>query len=228
MVGNNGEEPTGRDDFNEINDEEGLVDRKTKGHILDLRRQIDEDERRLFIELEANPQSGINHIEATQYWAVTVKQYLRSIKRLWGSTKDDEDHNVKGVREYWEEKKIGTVELPPPDKNGYQFSLCANEELGDEQLRRNLDLPRGTEIPRPVERDFFGLSSILEGDTVEHTWRVWVQKEGARPNWEDEILYQARPLPKGLLEKSVEEADNFLQQAGIGFDIGDNLPTDGI
>jgi len=34
------------------------------------------------------------------------------------------------------------------------------------------------------------------------------------------MLSRVLPLPKHVLENAVEVADNFLQQAGLGFEIG--------
>jgi hypothetical protein len=66
----------------EVSDEEGLVDKKTKEHILNLRVQIDEDERELFVNKATDPDQALSYVQATQYWSVSVRQYLRGIKRL--------------------------------------------------------------------------------------------------------------------------------------------------
>jgi len=42
-----------------IEDEEGVVDRKTKDHILNLRVQVDEDERALYVERASDPDANL-------------------------------------------------------------------------------------------------------------------------------------------------------------------------
>jgi len=217
----NGEKP--EDVGSKISDEEGLVDRKTKEHILNLRVQIDEDERELFVNQATDPERRMGMAEATQFWSVSVKQYLRAIKRLWN---DDDNSNspVKNVDLYWRRKKLAEYTLVPPDKNGYQFSLIAQPDVDATTLRRTQGLPRDAEVPRPETKDFYGLQSILDTDVISHNWVVYIDKKGAPPNWEQIPLSRQVPLPKGVLEDAVEMADNFLQQAGVGFKVGDDLP----
>jgi len=200
----------------ELQDDEGIVDRKTKEHILNLRVMVDDDERELFVHKATDPEVGLSRERAIQHWSISVKQYLRGIKRLWHT---DGKSDVKNVEFYWQEKEISSFTLVPPDKNGYQFSLSAREEIDDEQLRMMLDLPRGVEPPRPHTVTFEGLNDVLKTDTIEHTWFVYTEKSGAKPNWEQLTLQHRSPLPKELLEEAVEVADDFLQQAGLGFDI---------
>jgi hypothetical protein len=200
----------------ELQDDEGLVDRKTKEHILDLRKQIDNDERELFVAKATDPNINLSRQKAVQHWAISVKQYLRSIKRLWHT---EGKSDVKNVAYYWQEKNITEYTLVPPDKDGYQFSLIAREDVTEDQLRMMLNLPRGADPPKPEVVTFDGLESVLNRDTVEHTWFVWTEKTGARRNWDQLTIQHRTPLPKDLLEDAVEVADDFLQQAGLGFDI---------
>jgi hypothetical protein len=204
-----------------IEDEEGLVDRKTKNHILDLRKQIDNDERELFVEKATDPNVRLDPRQATQYWAVSVKQYLRGIKRLWHE--DDETGEgsaLDNVEYYWQEKQIGeSFTLIPPDKDGYEFSIIAHPDTDADMVRRMLDLPKEESVPQPHAVKIRGLDDILNREKISHTWTVYVDKRGAPPNWERKTLVNEQPLPKELLEDAVEVADNFLQQAGIGFEI---------
>lgn len=201
----------------QIQDEEGIVDRKTKEHILNLRKQIDEDERELFVTKQTDSNVNLHHMEAVQYWSVTVKQYLRGIKRLWPR---DGDSGVANVEYYWQEIQIGDgYTLVPPDKDGYEFSMIAHANVTPDDLRKVLELPRNVEIPEPETVTMNGLESILEKDMISHTWHVYTSKNGAPPNWDSITLTNEQPLPKGLLEDAVEVADDFLQQAGVGFDV---------
>jgi len=207
----------------EINDDEGVVDKKTKEHILNLRVEVDNDERELFVNWPREEPRGFSQMQAVQQWSISVKQYLRGIKRLWHDETGKND--VKNVDYYWREKTIAEYTLPPPDKDGYQFSLIAQPGIDEQTLRSELGLPRGVEIPKPETIEIKGLEDVLKRDSIGHSWTVYTEKRGARPNWEQVVLHQEIPLPKSVLEEAVEVADDFLQQAGIGFKIGNDLPS---
>lgn len=217
---------TKKDGKQRVKDDEGIVDRKTKEQILSLRKQVDEDERSLYVELMSDPEASLSVPQANQYWAISIRQYLRGIKRLWTNT---EDASVRNVSEYWQQLPLGKERLVPPDKAGYEFSILdQHSEYDDRTLRRQLGLPRGADLPKPVVQKFKGLQSILEVNRIEQSWVVKVDDTGPPPEHEYIQLDVVRPVPKHILENAIEAADSFLQQAGLGFNVGDNLPTDGI
>lgn len=201
-----------------ISDEDGVVDRKTKEHILGLRRQIDMDERELFIQDLKDPNINLSYGEATQFWSITIKQYIRSIKRIYDSDNPDIS-DVPRVGFFFEEKKIGEITLMPPDKDGIPFGRLAQSQGNPQIIKQRFGLPKDEDLPQPVTKEWYGLNSILNRDVVEHRWTVYTSKTGAPPNWEQLTLETRQPVPKGILEQAVETADNFLQQAGIGFEI---------
>lgn len=198
-----------------VDDDEGIVDRKTKEHVLSLRKQIDEDERLLYVELQASGKIGLQ--QANEYWGVSVRQYLRGIKRLW----NDEDvggSGVKNVEYYWKNKNIAEYDIPPPDTERFNFSELAYLDQNERAVKRQLGLPMGSTLPRPKPVKFFGLQSILEQRRIHMRWSVKVDDRGPAPEHEYVTLEREFPLPKSVLEQAVEVADNFLQQAGIGFE----------
>lgn len=207
----------------QISDDEGLVDKRTKQHILSLRREVDNDERELFVNKFTDPEADISYAEAVQHWSVSVKQYLRAIKRLWNDGGDQ--HHIKNVEHYWNSVKIYEQTLTPPDKGGYRFSLIGQPGISSEDVRRMLGLPSDVTVPQPQTVTITGLQEVLERQRIGHTWTVYIDKSGPPPAWEQLVLQQEQPLPKELLERAVEVAQDFLQQAGIGFKIGDDLPN---
>ena len=210
-VDQNGHEDT-------VDDDEGYVDRKVKDHILSLRRQVDDDERHLYAERRASPDHTISVGEANHFWGISVRQYLRGIKRLWG---DDDEDDIKGVNRYWGELTLGEVELVPPDTDGYEFSVCADTaQYSDIALKRFLGIPITAELPRVKTESFEGLRSVLETNRIEASWVVTVDDTGPSVAHETIRLQRQLPVPKHILENAVEAADNFLQQAGLGFSTG--------
>lgn len=194
-------------------DDDNLVDRETRKHILNLRKQIDEDERNLFIESRTDPNVEIGREQATLYWSMSVRQYLRGIKRLWGNDRSQ----IKNADVYWEEygeDGLGEMTLVPPDTEDYQFSLVGSD-ADHGAIKRELGLPASAELPQPRKRYFRGLADVLYTEAVSHTWTVTVDPR----NHKTVSVQTARPITKAILEEAIEVADEFLQQSGLGFEI---------
>lgn len=202
-----------------VEDDEGVVDRKTKEHILNLRAQVDDDERMLYVEHMTNPEMNLTVRDANEYWGISVRQYLRGIKRLWSD--DTDDLPITNVGKYWEEVEIGRETLVPPDTQDYPFSIMEYyHEYDESHLRQHLGLPRGVDLPRPHTETFQGLKDVLNRNRIGHRWVVTTNNRGPPPEHEQLTLSVEMPVPKHILENAVEAADTFLQQAGVGFEVG--------
>lgn len=199
----------------QVKDEEGVVDKKVKEHITNLREQIDDDERRLYVELPATREEFDRH-QADVYWGVSIRQYLRAIKRLWND--DNDTPGVQRVGYYWQEKDIATVDLYPPPTDGYDLRPVYVGEVTERQFIRQHNLPRGVELPEPEQETFQGLADVLETDAIRAQWTMTTSERGAPGEVERVTFRVERPVPKHVLERTVEVADNFLQQAGVGFE----------
>lgn len=200
-----------------IKDEEGNVDRQTKQQLMQLRKQVDEDERRLYVEMRSDPEYALTVEKCNEFWGVSVRQFLRSIKRLWTGKESSE---VRNASHYWKEHEIGAVELMPPNKQNFAFADVAQMQATTKRKRRLLGLPRGVEVPKPQQKRFHGLMSVLDQTRVSHTWNVCLDNRGPPPEHTNITLQESMPVPKHILENAVEAADVFLQDVGIGFEIG--------
>ena len=201
-----------------ITDDDETVDHSLKNQILQLRRTIDQDERELYVNrVRAHPE--YSRREANEDWGLSVRQYLRGIKRLWD---DEEEVNLPKIDYYWKEVELSPKEtLYPPDTNGYQFSRVQRREqfANDRQLREAMGVgPRG-DIPEPRTVSMQGLRSILNQNRIQESWAITTNKQGPPTEHNTEIVTISSPIPKHILENAVEAADNFLQGAGLGFDI---------
>lgn len=206
-----------------VTDEEHGVDQQLKSQVLDIRKTVDQDERSLYVDRLRDPDAHYNRSMADQDWALSVRQYLRAIKRLWTDAGD-----ISGVPFYWggqphdrtgQRLSLGAAQLVPPDTQGYDLSLVARaEHMSPDQLRRAIGLPRGAELPEVHQRQFVGLSDVLNTRVVEHTWVVTVDDSGPPPAHETVTAQAAQAVPKHVLENALEAADAFLQQAGLGFE----------
>lgn len=199
-------------------DEENTVDRKIKNQILGLRETVDQDERRLYVDrMQEEPHYSRQH--ANRDWAISVRQYLRGIKRLWADT---DDVPIKNVDYYWQEILLhdSAETMWPPNHNDFKFELMQFAgEYDERKLRDAIGLGKRGDFPEPYRVEFRGLQSVLARDRIEHTWVITTHKEGPPPNHNIERPSISMPVPKHILENAVEAADNFLQQAGLGFNI---------
>lgn len=197
-----------------IDDEEGEVDTRFKNRIIQNRIRVDEAEEKLFVDAPTDPNIGISRQQSVSVWGTMVKQYLRTIEPILSS------EDVDQAAYYYEEIPIGEVELHPPDKDGYQFSIISYTNKPDKQIRRALDLPRGIELPRKQEVPFNGLRSIIEApEVLSHRWIVTVDDSGFEN--EEIVLEQNRVPDKQLFVDSLRHADKFLQEAGLGIEIAE-------
>lgn len=209
---------TGKDPDDErgkrIDDEEGEVDSRFKTRIIQNRIRVDEAEEKLFVDAPTDPGINISRENSISVWSTMVKQYLRTIEPVLSSDEVDD------APYYYEEIPIGSVELHPPDKDGYRFSMIPYSDESDKKIRRALGLPRGATLPEIEEIPFHGLRSIIEApEVLSHRWVVTVDESGL--DNEQLVLEQSRVPDKKLYVDAVRHADKFLQDAGLGIDIAE-------
>jgi len=213
----------------QVPDDEGSVDEKVKTEILNLRKQVNEDERQLYINLMTDPETNLSTPQANYYWGISVRQYLRSVKRLWDDeeVEESQDTALNNVKKYWQELVIGEETLYPPDTDGYQFSLMRHaERYDDKTLKREIGIPANADLPQPYTETFQGLSSVLNANRISRTWIVKTKVRGPPSEHETVTPQAVKPVPKHVLENAIEAADNFLQSVGIGLDISDEHQTE--
>lgn len=199
----------------QVLDEEGTVDAAVKQRLINARERVDKAEDQVFVNAETDPQLQLSREDQVIVWSTTVKQYLRSIEPLLRS--DD----VTAATEYYRENKIGTVRLVPPQTDGIPFDYAATTDDPPAQVRRRLGLPRGVELPDPKREPFVGLKSVIEAPKViTARWRICVDDTGPPPTHEYVTPQVRKPVPKWVYEDALRAADQFLQQAGIGLELG--------
>lgn len=208
------QEPRSLPAAREVKDEEGTVDRKLKDRILKSRNRIDDREDILFTQAKLDPQINISHEDAVEAWGNSVRQYIRSIEPVLRS---DE---IGRADFYYKEMVLGEETLTPPDTSEYDFSLFAEDSVSNTRLMMDMGLPHTFEPPEAVTVTFQGLVDIIELETIGHEWVVQTEKHDFR-NESVERLSVSRPVPKYVLENAVRAADQFLQEAGIGLEIGE-------
>lgn len=195
-----------------VTDSEGTVDEKVKNRILKARERVDEREDLLFVQMPADPNSRLSRREATAAWNTTVRQYIRAIEPL---LKSDE---IQEAGYYYREVPLGREEFPPPDgkKQWSNFARTDNET----QVIRSMGLHPSFDPPEAKEVRFEGLKDILDKQQISLSWQFNVDPTQWGPEVERERLNITTPVPKHTLEEAVSAADQFLQEAGVGLEIG--------
>jgi len=197
-----------------IDDEEEYVDKRVKKRILESREQVDKTEQALFDEEILMPDVQIPDAQKVIAWGNTVRRFLRNIETVLLQEEIDQ------AEHYHKELELGSIRIVPPDKNGFEFSLVGEEGITDKQLKRQLNLPSGADIPYPKPVQFTGLVSVLESDPIlSASWVVTLDDSGPPPTHEQITLQKQQPMPKSVYEDAIRASDRFLQQAGIGLNL---------
>jgi len=200
----------------QVLDEEGTVDSKVKDTILKARNRVDKARFELDVQEPMNPEVSLPEAQKVEIFSKMVKQFLIRIEPLLSAD------SVKGNKTYYHggDEPLATFELVPPDTEGYRLSLVTQDKDA-ETLRRMIGLPRGVELPEPMTVTFRGLKDIIEKPSVvSHQWEVCTANQGAPPNWEYIYPVEQRMVPKSVYRDAMRDADQFLQEIGIGVQTG--------
>lgn len=199
--------------------DDGSVDQKIKNRIISARNRVDEDEQYLYVHVPADRRAHLNGIDRHNAWATSVRQYIRAIRPLLTSDR------IERSTFYYHEVPLGVVEVVPPDKGGIEWSKFAQDDADEFKLKRSMGLPPNFDPPEAKEAKFTGLKDVLDRRGIHLTWSI--DKKPGYASFQDKSqvrLEVSRPIPKWVLEESVSRADEFLQQAGVGLEIGSDDP----
>lgn len=194
-----------------VEDEEGFADTERKRHVLQLRQDVDEWKGRL--------RNRVAFEELTQYKAITlwhgkVRTFLVSIEPLL------RNDNLEENRDYYEDVKLGSVTLAPPEEYRKQSSIPTTEEL------RKRDFELLEDVPEPKVKTIRGLKAVIENESITATWDLTVNNQ-AGPGLRTKTITEERPFTWQILLNAVRESDQFLQNIGIGFEVVESDTRDG-
>jgi hypothetical protein len=203
----------------EIEDTDGLVDKKKKEIIINSRQNVDEVENEVILGIA---REDINDAGIIQMWHHSIRQFLRNIEPLLRNP------DIEGARETYTRTQLGTVTLDPPP-----FATPEPEHLKDpKQAQRedkydpSITLHRDCTVPKPVSKDIRGLRRVIEENQIIHEWTVQIDprlSEGyddyTRPV--ETTLTASQHYPQGILNTAVRTADHFLETANVGLSLTD-------
>jgi len=209
MTDDNDDEKDWDDGNKRVRDEEGSVDEKVKRRILNSRERIDDTEFLLYVQTPA--ERRIDQQTQVEGYGMAVRQYIRSILPLLNS--DD----VVNAGRYRENVELANFEVPPPP-GSENWTLLSRPDVNP---RAHSDtLPPSVKPPEPKRFAIKGLENLLAYERIHFEWFVNLSPHGAPNENATEHLVVDEPIPKSVYDAAVKHADLFLQEIGIGVDVG--------
>jgi len=220
-----------QDDSAQVIDEENRISNRLKDRILDARERVAEREDDIFVGAPLNGDVAYSERQLTKMWQTTVRQYLKTIEPLLRSEEIEDAHY------YYKELPLVDTTLKPldgetlivyndtdkdPESKEIAWSMFYQEDVSEMQiLRGNSMFGTDFEPPEPKRFTLTGLKDVLDKHETTLTWNVVLNPDKFGPD-----LKFARPsrtvtLRRDWLETAVRKADQFLQNAGIGLEVGD-------
>lgn len=189
--------------------DDGEVDTMIKKRIIEARDRVRQREDYLYVKAPVEDGLTANRNQQDIYWGMMVKQFLRTIRPLLRA------EEVKQSRKYYQDVELGSVQLVPRNSGDIPFEEYARSEVSPVEFKTRYDIAGHATLPEPTRRSFIGLQSVIEtSGVVRETWTVELA-DGDVIQTVDE-----KPVPKDIYETALWEADEFLQEAGIGLDVG--------
>jgi hypothetical protein len=227
---------TDQDDGAQVIDEENRISNRLKDRILDARDRVAEREDDIFVGAKLNGNVALQpgepaNAQLTDIWATTVRQYLKTIEPLLRSEEIEDAHY------YYEELPIVDTHITPTDGETVIIPKHPSKSKYTEHIRwslfydnsvSNTKLVRGSskfgshfEPPEPRRFTIRGLKDLIDQPTTTFTWNVELDPDKFGPQLEIARPQRAVTLRHEWLEMAVRKADQFLQNAGIGLEVGD-------
>lgn len=210
----------------EVEDTDDFVAREKKKMIIESRKMVNQVEAELFL---AGAGSEIQTDSLTAYYHI-IRQYLRNIEVLLSNP------DVKGATEAYEGAFLGYLTVTPP--------VNPNQETKPDHLQNGSPTPEwaqnaGSDIvlhrfSDPVEPQTFeitGLREIIERQGRSATWDIVVDRkesdayDGSGP--EEMTVSEFERWDVDTLNNALRTADQFLDNANIGFSLTEGEPDDG-
>lgn len=186
-----------------VEDEENFAVRQRLKAIVEARDAV--DVRQDDVE-QGLSQGQISREESLELLFFAVRRYLARIEPLL--TNED----LPQATHVYEEAPVGTLRVDPPEV-----------DVDREKWRVVRE-------PEPIGREFSGLREVLEFEPFEHQWQVPIMKiqDGyvtTRGKRDTKELSRRVLLTRPMLLRAVRLADEFLEGAGVGLELGEDSAT---
>jgi hypothetical protein len=225
-----------QDDGAQVIDEENRISNRLKDRILDARERVADREDDIFVGAPLTGDVALQpgrpaEAQLTNIWKTTVRQYLKTIEPLLRS------EEIEDAPYYYTELPLVNTTVTPTDgetlivpnhprKDAYteeiQWSLFYDDNISNTKLlRASNTFGNNFEPPEPRRFTLTGLKDVIEKPETTFTWSVELNPDKFGPQLEVARPQRAVTLRREWLETAVRKADQFLQNAGIGLEVGD-------
>jgi hypothetical protein len=213
----------------QVIDEENRIDNRLKDRVLDARDRVATNENEVFVKAPLSSDITRTRAELVEIWGTSVTQYLKTIEPLLRS------EELSRAEYFYTELPIIDKRVIPPDgptvvsegndryEKQINWSRLYGSEIDNWEIIRDTPLfGPGFEPPEPKPVELYGLKSIIETGGISESWRVPLNP-GSAFGKQTRVAHPVykEPLSKSTLEYAVRKADQFLQEAGIGLEVGD-------
>jgi hypothetical protein len=213
----------------QVIDEQNRIDNRLKDRILDARDRVAQNEDEVFIKTALDDDITRSQAELVQIWGTSVRQYLKTIEPLLRS-----DELTRAGYFYRDLPIIDKTVIPRDGatvivegnekyKREINWSRFFTSDIDNREIIRDTPLlAPGFKPPEARQVELSGLKDVIETTRISESWRVPLNPDAAfgeatrvaHPTYRE-------PLSKSKLEYAVRKADQFLQEAGVGLEVGD-------
>jgi hypothetical protein len=214
--------PNDDDPVYQVEDEDDLVARKKKKMIVESRSLVND------IQVETSFSTGNIRGNAHPGHIEAVRSFLRNIEPLLMNSK------IQGSREAYNEAFLGKlVILPPVDPNTKSTPDHLEDRTPQWAQNRDKDLVlhRLSDSVEPRAFKVTGLKEIISSVGYSASWDVTIDKGESRGfssgGLEKKTVTESKNWTRDILNNAVRTADQFLENANVGFTLAEDDPQDG-
>lgn len=213
------------DDDNEVyqvEDESDLVAREKKKMILESRNIVNE------IQVETSISNSNIRGSAHPSYIEAVRSFLRNIEPLMANSK------IQGARKAYNETHLGTLVITPPVNPNADSTPDHLQDHTPEWTQNNdsdIVLHRFSDSVEPERFEVIGLQQIISSVGYNASWDVTIDKSESRGfsggGLEKMTVTESKNWTRDILNNAVRAADQFLENANVGFTLAEDEPQDG-
>jgi len=190
-------------EYREVDDAEGYVDRKHKERILTKRRQVDDWKQQLFTSYRTG---DAEKADVLALWRDRIVDYLVAIEPLL------RDESLPNAEYVYLGVPLGEITLQVPEE--YNQDESGRTTINDvrEKDFEFVDAP-----PESKTVTVTGLKDVIELEQVNAEWQFTIRRfDGVGLPFEEVQVEETGGLTKSVLQNAVRVADEWLQNAGVG------------
>jgi len=216
------ENPNDDEEVYQVEDDGDLVAREKKKMILESRNIVNE------IQVETSVSNNGIRGGAHPSYIEAVRSFLRNIEPLLANSK------IQGAREAYNKAHLGTlVIVPPVDPNTESTPEHLQDHTPEWTQNKDQDivLHRFSDSVEPKQFEVVGLQEIISSVGCNASWKVTIDRSKSQGfsggGLQETTVTESKNWTRDILNNAVRAADQFLENANVGFTLAEDDPQDG-